>query len=351
MTVNLPSQLFWLAVSLTRYETTGGDEEVAAAVVATGNIKSTINERLCESIQKECDFLCTSANSMLMKTSPSDLLQFDVKRLNDELKQYAPTLISILQAAVSRHRDDTIPIYKTDQHRQNVASCAAAILLKERHPKMSALHYITSLSLHHGGATRSTFDRLGTIGMCMTDRSVIYKMDEMCAQFDSQVKEWKLSIERFMGGLLPTLTSDFQIICDNIDLEITPHLSTIHHRKQSLYWVNLLAVKHRVQANDLPDDRPQKPIQEMKNSEFLPSLLDHAALRLQFITLTARITTKRLTCLFDFSKLAVSHIKHRHSGSMKQKSELVSCLFTRLVCNELVVRKEWQWKQVCNILH
>ena len=98
------------------------------------------------------------------------------------------------------------------------------------------------------------------------------------------------------------------------------------------------AVKHRVQANDLPDDQPQRPIQEIKNSEFLPSLLDHAALRLQFITITARITTKRLTCLFDFSKLAVSHIKHRHSGSMKQKSELVSCLFTRLVCNELVVR-------------
>ena len=233
--------------------------------------------------------------------------------------------MSILEATVSsqRRRVDSFQKTLSDQHHRSVTTTAAAILLKEHHPKMSALHYIISLSLHREGATRATYARLSSIGLCMTDKSVIRKMDEMCCQFDQEVKEWQFSVEQYMAGLSPVLADDFQIIGDNLDLEITPHLSKVHQKKQSVHWFNLLVVKHRVQGQELPDDQAQKPIQQLQNYEFLPSLSDHSSLRAQFVFFVSGILLKRLDCFSEFAHLVVHHIQHRNSDIMKKKSAQV----------------------------
>ena len=326
----LPAELQWLGESMAQYPHGQTQEDIAAAVLATTpKIHSSIVSRLAEELSNEChSYLCNSPNKrMLHSTDPEDLPKFNLDTLSQELHKHAPVLMTMLESAASSSASNST--MRAQKHRKskdrlsNVASCVAAILLKQRSERASPLHHIIALALHRGGATSHTFDRLAAIGLSMTDKSVLRKLDQICLKHDTRLMEWNSSVEFYMKGQTDSLVDEFQIIGDNIGLEIKPHVDSLHYRRQSIHWFNVLAVKQRIQAAKLPNDKPQRPISSMQNAEFLPSLMDHRLIREHFIILVTRVIVKFLPCLSQMKHYSFQHMKHKYSNIMKTKSEQV----------------------------
>ena len=131
--------------------------------------------------------------------------------------------------------------------------------------------------------------------------------------------------------LLKTLTKQlelckaagYQITGDNLDMLVkVKHMSSTNQNK-SIHWFNLNAVMHRVIGNDLRSDGPIRPVLEMENIEFLPSVTDNYKFLGDVIPLAARVIVNRIPAFSSFKDVVVKHIPHTYSDAMKEKSAQV----------------------------
>ena len=205
-----------------------------------------------------------------------------------------------------------------NRHYTTLCACTPHVRLEgparcpcPRGQKTTAFQYIIGLILYRGGATAQTFERLSSLGLTVTRRTVLRKLDEQCEEFDKQVVQWKESVEQYLRGRTPEVQDNFQLVGDNLDLEVKPHIQTLQQHKQSIHWFNLMAVKHRIQASHLPNDKPQRAISDLLNTDFLPSYSDHQKLRHHFTILVARVLVRRLQCLQPLKQHSTQHIQHK----------------------------------------
>ena len=80
---------------------------------------------------------------------------------------------------------------------------------------------------------------------------------------------------------------------------------------------------HRVIGNDLRSDGPIRPVLEMENIEFLPSVTDNYKFLGDVIPLAARVIVNRIRAFSSFKDVVVKHIPHTYSDAMKEKSAQV----------------------------
>ena len=115
----------------------------------------------------------------------------------------------------------------------------------------------------------------------------------------------------------------YQLVGNNLDFEINPHIASLQYKKQSIHWFNLMAVKHRILALHLHDDGPQHPIEEMEASLCLPSIEEHLGLNNNMIILVERVLTQRLHVFQQFEALVIRHVPHKYSKDTREKTDQV----------------------------
>ena len=131
----------------------------------------------------------------------------------------------------------------------------------------------------------------------------------------------KDGIEKWKHSSRPT---KYQIIGDNVDMHIkTKHQSTSSPNK-SIHWFHMYAVKDRVVAPNLLDEKPIGPAEKLQPGEFLPSAKDNQDLLHDFIPLFARVVVDEIPAFKKaFKDVVVRHIPHEYSEIVAQKSEQV----------------------------
>ena len=117
----------------------------------------------------------------------------------------------------------------------------------------------------------------------------------------------------------------YQIIGDNVDLYVKVKHMASERQNKSIHWFAMNGVQDRVRADNLANENPIKPILEMENAEFLPSIQDNHDLLHDLIPVVARVLVERLPSFQCFKSVVVTHIPHEYSSQMKQKSTQVLC--------------------------
>ena len=116
----------------------------------------------------------------------------------------------------------------------------------------------------------------------------------------------------------------YVIVGDNLDKTISPRYMRSDHQRQSIHYFHMYAALDRVNALDLSADHPVGDISTTPLTEFLPSPADCKVLRENYAILLGRVVVKKLSFFRVFEDCVVSHITHKHSDVMKQKSVIVS---------------------------
>lgn len=96
--------------------------------------------------------------------------------------------------------------------------------------------------------------------------------------------------------------ADYGLNGDNLDWQRRPSIYSANMDTESIHWFNLLCYKNRVSNWDLDDKDPIRPILNLPNSSFLPSLEEHAKLRADYIILVLRILVQNCEYFRQFSK-------------------------------------------------
>lgn len=115
----------------------------------------------------------------------------------------------------------------------------------------------------------------------------------------------------------------YQIIGDNLDLNVQTRHKTNDHKNNSFHWFNMYAIIDPVSGNHL-SDKHQRYLDEVPLTEFLPTSRDVQHIEKDFIVLCARILVKHLPQLKELKKVLVYHIPHQYTQEMSKKSEEVS---------------------------
>ena len=109
-----------------------------------------------------------------------------------ELKERAPTVWKLHSACSCPQWQSKVV---SDQLSARLVT-AAACLLKAKNQQMSALQYIVSIVLHNSGAKKKAFTRLNRLGVAMSHKRTLVKLQQMAAKFDTSLVDWKQSIEK-----------------------------------------------------------------------------------------------------------------------------------------------------------
>ena len=116
--------------------------------------------------------------------------------------------------------------------------------------------------------------------------------------------------------------SGFKMVIDNIDKTVKPRHQTIDAQSQSLHYVQVYAMKDRIDFSQLSKTAPS-PGRSIY--DILPTTSDYQKLKDNFTILVAHILVKHVPYFTqDFSGLLVNHIPHKYSLEMAKKSEVVS---------------------------
>ena len=117
-------------------------------------------------------------------------------------------------------------------------------------------------------------------------------------------------------------TPGYKLVIDNIDSTVKPRYMREDVQNQSLHYVQLYAVKDRVDFSAIPDC----PSLSAKNLySILPTSDDYQILKENMAVLVSRILVEHLRFFSeDFKDLVTWHIQHQCSAQMSQKSEVVS---------------------------
>ena len=115
-------------------------------------LKKVVVEAVSREVTQECMNLCTTKKgkqSILRKTCPTNLTQFDWTKFIGELEDRAPVLLTILKATVKRPRRQ-----HSQTSTQQSIGFAASILLHERNQFLCAVQCVNSLVLYAGHANK-----------------------------------------------------------------------------------------------------------------------------------------------------------------------------------------------------
>ena len=117
----------------------------------------------------------------------------------------------------------------------------------------------------------------------------------------------------------------YQIVGDNVDLEVKVRHMADDNKNKSLHYFNLVAFKDQLNGNSLPDTH-EKTLESIPISTFLPSHKDLDSLKRDFVVLWSRVVVKHIEYFSCFKKCVIYHIPHQYSDVMIKPVEEVIIL-------------------------
>lgn len=180
------------------------------------DLKACVVARVGKMINEEIRALCSDKQSSILRsTDPKSLCNFKCETVIGEMKEYAPTLLSILRECTKLPtKSRVVSKRRTTRLDQNaIIAVCTAILCKNRRHTMSLLQKIVSLILQAGRSSKQVlilthnmcksmleltstsdfqvFSRLHKLGLCTTQQTTLNTIDKLGENFDARVKDWQ----------------------------------------------------------------------------------------------------------------------------------------------------------------
>ena len=114
-----------------------------------------------------------------------------------------------------------------------------------------------------------------------------------------------------------------KLVFDNLDYTQEVHWMTEGHQNIDCHYVTAMSTENRVSGNELSPVPPPHGVMEMENGKCVPSNLDNARQRENYIKLVERIMVSNIPCLEYLSDVCTRHIQHKYRHEMTKKNDTV----------------------------
>eukprot|EP00795_Rhopilema_esculentum_P010125 gene10125-18788_t len=336
---NLPKDLISVGAMLCR----GTYKQLAYAVWKHPSLRAHIIEAFCKEVDKECVQYCLPTkekpgdsirSAKILRNSPSklkradgiytarnclrltgkdDMLGFTFDKLDKELKQQMPLSRSVLMTMCwrsSKRKED-------DLFLTPAVGMAAAVCLKNRSKRMTAVQLIISTMMQHSGFM-ATLLRLSALRLAVSHTFLYNKLNEYGRDHLRDIVE-KISNEgEMVKNPISSSYSGRKLIIDNFNFSSEPHQMTAENQKKVVNWVGLMITENRILGDGLHSQKPSiKNLAKLENGLCIPSSMEHNQQRLNYIALCGRLAVENIKCLKQLEKVAFDHLYSPKSSSDK----------------------------------
>ncbi|CAC5412689.1 unnamed protein product [Mytilus coruscus] len=242
---------------------------------------------------------------------------------------------------------------------ENRVVTAMSIIFMSRLPTMNALQRNLGIILYNNHLQKDAFHILSKIGITTSYSTMNKDLHRIKDFADQAVQRMKKSLEENgcqntaepndhsytkLENDTPTSMNDhsyfkntpecvdkphdnlspaYRFNLDNLDFHLKVRDITQDHQNMLKHYVQLMAVKDRVNCEHLPDTLQIGNLVDVANNEFLPNADDISGLREDIIKLTATLLVNHLKYFKVFEGTIVQHPQHTFSKEMKEKSCVV----------------------------
>ena len=118
----------------------------------------------------------------------------------------------------------------------------------------------------------------------------------------------------------------YQIVGDNVDLEVKVRHMSQDNKNKSFHWFNLVAFKDQVSGKTLPN-KYEVTLADAPISSFIPSHSEINNLKQDYVVLWSRVIVKYLKQFSFLCSATIKHIPHRYSEiKAKPVDEVCNCV-------------------------
>ncbi|XP_038063120.1 uncharacterized protein LOC119733822 [Patiria miniata] len=252
--------------------------------------------------------------SILRKCDFSDHSNFNWRDILQEMDKQCPFLLDVLVTTAS---DDS---HVFEDAKVPVICMVYGMLLYQRSCRIGRLQQLFTILLSRSAAKKEIYREFQRVGVCQSFTQKDVLLNKIGGHFNEEAME------------LVKKGSKFQIIGDNFDLRVLRHDMTKDAKNIDLHYFASTIVFDRISFEQLPDDKPTRPLQQCPISSFVPNEDEINTLKKSYKILVARDIVECCPALAFMKSVIPHHIKHKYSDITKEKS----ALFTQeiLPCNE-----------------
>ena len=217
-------------------------------------------------------------------------------------KQYLPELGSLTANEIGLNSIEIA------EHSDVVSDCSSTLdlghltLCCNAHPR-NVLHVACAM-LQEKGTKRTV------ISECLEDITHHGNDDETVLEV----------VDKYVA-LKPNYPS-YQIVGDNLDLDVKVRHMDSDNKNKSFHWFNLVAFKDKITGSHLPDVH-NNTLDDVPVSAFLPSEADIQNLRQDFSALWSRVIVRNFKAFAFLQNAVIYHIPHVYSKLMSEPVEEV----------------------------
>ena len=191
---------------------------------------------------------------------------------------------------------------------------------------------------------QASLARLSTLRITTSHTYLYKKLDEFGKDHDKPIREAVARQSEYMASVRdhPSAENEDQrsekstksachtpdcgrkMVFDNLDYSQEVHWMTEDHQNTDCHYVTAMSTENRVPGMGLSTETPQFGLLDMENGDCLPSALDNAKQRDNYIKLVERIIVNNIPCLEYLASACTNHIPHQYSGEMRKKTDTVS---------------------------
>ncbi len=180
--------------------------------------------------------------------------------------------------------------------------------------------------------SQATLTRLGSVRVAVSHTFLYKKMDELGRNHlqDMHCKiqaEGKILQDSSTPNINSPLCKDMgrKLVIDNFNYSSQPHEMTEDHQNKVVNWVGLMVVENRLSGQGLGMIKPSpENLISMESCLLLPSKIERANQRRDYIVLCGWLAVKYFKCLEPRKNAAVQHQPHRYLSEMGKPSKPVS---------------------------
>lgn len=164
---------------------------IARQAIKDVKIRNKVIELIGKLLAKELTITCSvDANSSLRNRNPDVLEKFRWSDLLTELKETAPTMVSLLKSAISSNKSG-LRSPNTDA----ITALCCSILLRARSQRMNLIQRLLSVILYGGHASKQVYTRLQKLLLCLSHKSTLSFIDKLGEGYDTAVHRWREDIK------------------------------------------------------------------------------------------------------------------------------------------------------------
>ncbi|XP_029185142.2 uncharacterized protein LOC114953141 isoform X2 [Acropora millepora] len=286
---------------------------LAEMIMKCPDLRCAVKRIILRDIDEQCQKLCTRSQEKwsvlrIPRSKHKDLKNFSWNSIILELYERAPDVLDFLVTVAlpkgtKKCEDKYVP-----------AICEGyGVLMNVRWQELSLIQKINTILLGVGHTIARTFQRLNKVGITQTRESYRLIMDDIGADLKNTIAN-QLSAGR-----------QFRVCFDNMDFRVLVNIILKNHQNSDKHWIAHYLTFDRVSCQRLDNDKPLvSDSRAFDNINYLLSKDELETLRNNFIVLVARVLLEFFDFMKPFVKAVPAHIKHRYSGSMKEKSTIVA---------------------------